>query len=76
MLTYSAKMDNFLFGTACAAFGIYLIARRKQFAARTVRQQNRFWRTNYGPRQIQHNERAAIIIGIFAFVLAVTFWFT
>ena len=69
-------MDNFLFGAACAAFGVYLITRRKQFAARTVRQQNWFWRTRYGPREVRHNERAAVVVGVFAFVLALMFWFT
>jgi hypothetical protein len=52
-------MDNFLFGAACAALGVYLIVRREQFAARTVRQQNRFWRRNYGPREVRQSERAA-----------------
>jgi len=30
---------------------------------------------NYGSRQIRHNERAAIVIGVFALFLAVMFWF-
>ena len=68
-------MEDFLIGALCAAFGVYLIVRRRQFAASTVRGQNRFWRTNYGPRQIRHNERAAVVLGVFAFVLALTIWF-
>jgi hypothetical protein len=68
-------VDNFLFGAVSVAFGLYLITRRKQFAARTVREQNRIWRTKYGPRQIRHNERAAVVLGAFAFVLALTIWF-
>ena len=68
-------MDDFLVGAVSVVFGLYLIVRRKQFAARTVRQQNRFWRTNYGERQIRHNERAAIVIGVFALFLAVMLWF-
>ena len=57
------------------AVGLYLIVRRRQFAARTVRQQNWFWRKNYGAPEIRHNERAAVVIGVFAFVLALMFWF-
>jgi hypothetical protein len=68
-------VDEFLLGTVSAVFGLYLIVRRKHFAARTVRQQNWFWRTKYGARQIRHNERAAIVIGVFAFFLALMFWF-
>jgi hypothetical protein len=68
-------VDDFLFGAASAVFGVYLIVRRKQFAARTVRQQNWFWRTNYGEREVRHNERAAVVIGVFAFFLALMFWF-
>ena len=68
-------MDDFLLGAVSVVFGLYVIVRRKQFAARTVRQQNRFWRTNYGERQIRHNERAAIVIGVFALFLAVMLWF-
>jgi len=68
-------VDDFLLGAVSVVFGLYLIVRRKQFAARTVRQQNWFWRTNYGARQIRHNERAAIVIGVFALFLAVMFWF-
>jgi len=67
-------VDDFLLGAVSALFGLYLIVRRKQFAARTVRQQNWFWRMNYGSRQIRHNERAAIVIGVFALFLAVMFW--
>jgi hypothetical protein len=68
-------VDDFLFGAVSVAFGLYLIIRRKQFAAMTVTQQNWFWRTNYGARQIRHNEGAAIVIGVFAFFLALMFWF-
>jgi hypothetical protein len=68
-------VDNFLLGAVSVAFGLYLIIRRKQFAARTIRQQNWFWRTNYGARESRHNERAAIVIGVFAFGLALMLWF-
>ena len=68
-------MDDFLLGLVSVGFGVYLITRRKQFAARTVRQQNWFWRRGYGAREVKHNERAAIIIGLFSFVMAVMFWF-
>jgi hypothetical protein len=43
-------------------------------AATTVRQQNRFWRKTYGPREVKHNERAAVGVGIFAIVLALIVW--
>jgi hypothetical protein len=69
-------MDDFLFGAVAAAFGLYLLTRRKQFAARTVRQQNSFWRRNWGEREIKQSERAAIIVGIFALALALKIWFT
>jgi hypothetical protein len=68
-------VDNFLFGAVSVAFGLYLIIRRKQFAAMTIRQQNWFWRTDYRARETRHNERAAVVIGVFAFVLALMFWF-
>jgi hypothetical protein len=42
----------------------------KQFAATTVKQQNWSWRRNYEPREIRHNERAAIIVGLFALHLS------
>jgi len=65
-----------MFGAVSVAFGLYVIVRRKQFAARTIRQQNWLLRTNYGARETRHNERAAIVIGVFPFVLALMFWFT
>ena len=68
-------MTDFLYGAVSAAFGLYLIIRRRQFAARTIRQQNWFWRRNYGERELRQNERAAIVVGAFSLVLAVTFWF-
>jgi len=68
-------VDDFLFGAVSVVAGVLLILRRKEFAASTVKQQNWLWRRNYGSRQIKHNEVAAIVVGLFAFVLGVTFWF-
>ncbi len=68
-------MDDFLYGAVSFAFGAYLIIRRKQFAAGVVKEQNWFRRRKYGPREEKASERAAILIGLFAFVLAVMFWF-
>jgi len=68
-------VDDFLFGAVSVVAGVLLILRRKEFAASTVKQQNWLWRRNYGPRQIKHNERAAIVVGLFAFALGLTFWF-
>jgi uncharacterized iron-regulated membrane protein len=69
-------VENLLLGVVSVVAGVVLIARRKQFAAATVRQQNKIWRTNYGPRQVRHNERAAVVVGLFSFALALMFWFT
>jgi hypothetical protein len=69
-------VGDFRFGAALVVAGVLLIVRRKQFAASTVKQQNWFSRRNYGLRQIAHNERAAIIVGLFGLVLGLTFWFT
>jgi hypothetical protein len=68
-------VGDFLFGALSVVGGVLLIMLRKQFAAGTVKQQNRFWRRDYGPRQIKHNERAAIVVGLFAFALGLSFWF-
>ena len=68
-------MDDFLYGAVAFGFGVYLIIRRKQFAARTVRSQNWVGRKKYGPREEKASERAAILIGLFALVFAVMFWF-
>jgi hypothetical protein len=68
-------VDDFLFGAVSVVGGVLLILLRKPFAASTVKQQNRLWRRNYGPRQVKHNERAAIIVGLFAFALGLSFWF-
>ncbi len=68
-------MEHFLVGAGSAVMGLYLIARRKQFAAGTVRQQNWLLRRNYGAREIKHNERVAVVVGIFGFVLALQIWF-
>ena len=68
-------MGDFLIGAVLVVFGVLLVARRKQFAASTVKQQNWFWRRNYGPREIKHNERAAIVVGLFAFALGLYAWF-
>jgi hypothetical protein len=69
-------VGDFLFGAVSVVAGVLLTVRRKQFAASTVKQQNWLWRRNYGSRQIRHNERAAIVVGLFAVVLGLTFWFT
>jgi len=68
-------VDDFLFGAISVVGGVLLIVLRKQFAVSTVKQQNWFWRRNYGPRQIKHNERAAIVVGLFALALGLSFWF-
>jgi F0F1-type ATP synthase assembly protein I len=67
-------MDDFVPGVAAALGGLALIFWRRQFAASTVRQQNRFWRTKYGPAQVAFSEQAAILIGVFSLVMAVSFW--
>lgn len=54
--------------------GVYFITRRKPFAASTAREQNRIWGTNYGPRVVKHNERVAVVLGIFAIVNALSIW--
>jgi hypothetical protein len=69
-------VDDFLFGAVSVVAGVLLILRRKKFAASTVKQQNWLWRRNYGSRQIKHNERAAIVVSLFAFLLGLTFWFS
>jgi hypothetical protein len=61
-------------GTAAAVGGLALIVWRREFAARTVRQQNWLWRTNYGPREVAFSERAAVLIGVFALAMALSFW--
>jgi hypothetical protein len=68
-------MEQFLIGAASAVMGVYLIARRKQFAARTIRERNRHRRKKYGPRVVKQTERTAIVLGIFGFVLALQIWF-
>jgi hypothetical protein len=68
-------VGDFLIGAVLVVFGVLLIVRRKQMAASTVKQQNWFWRRNYGPREIRHNERAAIVVGLFAVALGLTLWF-
>jgi hypothetical protein len=67
-------MGDFLIGVILAAFGVYLIIRRKQEAASTVKQQNRFWRKTYGPREVKQSERAAVIVGIFSILIALAIW--
>ena len=68
-------MGDFLIGAVSVVSGVLLIVRRKQFAASAVKQQNWFWRRNYGPRQVRHNERAAIVVGGFALALGLILWF-
>jgi hypothetical protein len=67
-------VDDFLFGAVVLVGGVLLIVLRKQFAASTVRQQNRFWRTSYGPAEVAFSERAAILLGVFALAMALSFW--
>jgi prepilin signal peptidase PulO-like enzyme (type II secretory pathway) len=67
-------MADIVLGMAMAVGGLALIVWRRQFAASTVRQQNRFWRTSYGPLEVAFNERAAILIGIFALAMALSIW--
>jgi F0F1-type ATP synthase assembly protein I len=74
LAAYNEAMDDFVPGVAAALGGLALIFWRRQFAASTVRQQNRFWRTKYGPAQVAFSEQAAILIGVFSLVMAVSFW--
>jgi len=67
-------MDDFVVGVLAAVGGLALIVWRRQFAASTVRQQNRFWRTRYGPAEVAFNEQAAVLIGIFSLAMALSFW--
>jgi hypothetical protein len=67
-------MADIVLGLAMAVGGLALIVWRRQFAASTVRQQNRFWRTTYGPAEVAFSERAALLIGVFALAMAVSFW--
>jgi hypothetical protein len=71
---YNETMEDIVLGMVAAVGGLALIVCRRQFAASTVRQQNRFWRTKYGPPQVAFNERAAIVLGIFALAMALSFW--
>lgn len=68
-------MDAFLFGAVLVVGGVLLIVLRKHFAVSTGKQQNWLWRRNYEPRQVKHNERAAIVVGLFALALGLSFWF-
>ena len=67
-------MQDIVLGTVAAVGGLVLIVWRRQFAASTVRQQNWFWRTRYGPREAAFSERAAVLVGLFALAMAVSFW--
>lgn len=67
-------MDDFVLGVVVGAGGLALIFWRRQFAASTVKQQNRFWRTSYGPEQVAFSEQAAIVVGVFALAMALSFW--
>jgi F0F1-type ATP synthase assembly protein I len=67
-------MDDFIVGVVAAVGGLALIFWPRQFAASTVKQQNRFWRTRYGPAQVAFNEQASILIGVFSLVMAVSIW--
>ncbi len=68
-------MNDVVVGAVAAVFGVFLIVGRRQFATRTVRQQNRFWRKHYGEREVKHNERAAVIVGVFVLAVALLIWF-
>ena len=67
-------MDDFVLGVVAVVGGLALIVWRRQFAASTVRQQNRFWRTRYGPAAVAFSEQAAVLIGIFSLAMALSFW--
>jgi hypothetical protein len=68
-------MDNVVLGVVAAAAGLILIVWRRGLAAQTVREQNRFWRTRYGPAEVAFNQRVLILIGVFSIALALSFWF-
>jgi hypothetical protein len=67
-------VEGVVLGIVAAVGGLALIVWRRQFAASTVRQQNWFWRTKYGPREGAFNERAAVLVGLFALAMALSFW--
>jgi hypothetical protein len=67
-------VDDTVLGIVAAVGGLALIVWRRQFAASTVRQQNWFWRTKYGPREVAFSERAAVLVGFFGLALALSFW--
>jgi F0F1-type ATP synthase assembly protein I len=67
-------MEDFVLGVVAAVGGLVVIFWRRQFAATTVTQQNRFWRTRYGPEQVAFNEQVAILLGVFSLAMALSFW--
>jgi hypothetical protein len=67
-------VDDIVLGIVAAVGGLALIVWRRQFAANTVRQQNSFWRTKYGSREIAFSERASVLVGVFALAMALSFW--
>jgi hypothetical protein len=67
-------MEDLVLGGVAAVGGLALIFWRRQFALSTVRQQNRLWRTSYGPEQVAFSEQAAILLGVFSLAMAVSFW--
>lgn len=72
--TYNESVEDIILGIVVAMGGVALIVWRRQFAASTVRQQNWFWRTKYGPPEVAFTERAAILIGVFSLAMALAFW--
>ena len=64
-------------GVIAIAFGIFLIVRRHHQAQSWIDQRNRgfaFFRMKrrYGEKELRHNVRAAVIVGVFAILLGVT----
>jgi hypothetical protein len=71
---YNETVEDIVLGILAAVGGLALIVWRRQFAASTVRQQNWFWRTKYGPPEVAFTERAAILLGVFSLAMALSFW--
>lgn len=71
---YNEIMTDIVIGIVVAAAGLIMIVWRRPLAAHTVREQNRFWRTKYGPAEVTFSERAFVLIGVFSLAIALSFW--
>jgi hypothetical protein len=67
-------LENGLVGAGMFVLGTVLVWRRKDVAARTVREQNAFWRTSFGERQIRVGQKVSVIVGLAFIAFAFVFW--